>query len=197
MKNFKEFIKEHNENTLDEGFVDALKGLGKGLLHYSGAALGAVGGGIKSGFRAIAGGKDSDGHHHGHKYDTWKRDARADADRDMVKAEAKKKEKRQELTQTLKNHGTALGFDMTSDPGKIAHRGFMTRLHEPSHPDNGNMAIHSSGVAWDNNKNGGSGGSYKDAKRNRRGVRTLSAGEHLEAKKAFLELQKDREESGL
>ena len=82
MKNFKEFIKEQNENTLDEGFVDALKSLGKGLLHYSGAALGAVGGGIKSGFRAIAGGKDEGGHgHNSHKYDTWKRDARADADR--------------------------------------------------------------------------------------------------------------------
>ena len=222
MKNFKEFVKEQNENTLDEGIMDMLKGLGKGIVGAvkgigkggaigarligkgamgtakgAGAIGGALAGGAKAGFRVIGGGGGGESGHSSHKYDTWKKDAKEDAEKNAAKENAKKLERRQELTKTVKRHGTALGFDMSSGTGRAQHESFMHRLHDTSHPDHGKMEIHSSGMAWDKSKNGGSGAAYGGAAGIRPGVRTQSSGEHEEAKNAYMALKKDREESGL
>jgi len=81
MKNFKEFIKEETENTLDEGIMDKLKGLartiGKGIVGTAkGAGMlgGALAGGAKAGFRAVGGGSGGDGggYNDGRSYDKGK-----------------------------------------------------------------------------------------------------------------------------
>jgi len=201
MKNFKEFVKEETENTLDEGIMDMLKGLGRiigkgieGTAKGAGMLGGALAGGAKAGFRAVGGGGGGD--HSSHKYDTWKKDAKEDAEKNTAKENAKKLEKRQELIKTVKRHGTALGFDMSSGTGRAQHESFMHRLHDTSHPDHGNMQIHSSGIAWDKSKSGGTGGGYSGVAGSRPGVRIQSSAEHEEAKNAYMALKKDREESG-
>ena len=99
MKNFKEFVKEQNENILDEGIMDMLKGLGKGIVGAvkgigkggaigarligkgaigtakgAGAIGGALAGGAKAGFRVIGGGGGGEsGYNDGRGYDKGKK----------------------------------------------------------------------------------------------------------------------------